>query len=761
MRVPLGKREAFAFITRDPHEPADDRPLRAVIEKAAAPPAFNATGLALAKFVSEYYLCTLGEALSAAVLSSAVPRAVDELVRQTGVPAHGKYLSVPPRLVNLIWHDFPERFSLVALLRHPEARRCGDRRSLLAYVRALVQGGALARKRAFIEPRMHQYTVKMLYPADAEIRGHRATELTALVRERGSISRADALLAGYSRALIARAVKAGALREVDQAPARNVSTSAPSIVDLTPTADQAAALKEIRARLSDSRYAQILLQGVAGSGKTLVYIKAIEDVLARGGRAIVLVPEISLTPQTARRFQDAFGQRVAVLHSALSERERYDAWQASAHGDVDIIVGARSAIFAPLPDVRLVVVDEAHESAYKQESVPRYDAVTVARRRMQLENGVLLLGSATPSVESYAAANDGRLAHLMLRTRPSAQPLPAVRIVDMAAEFESGNRTVFSSALIGALDERLQRGEKSVLLINRRGSARFLLCRTCGYVPKCTRCSVAFTVHRSEGLLRCHYCDAQEPLFDVCPSCGASSTRELGIGTQRVVSEVGRLFRAARIIRMDSDTTTHIGDHARLLDEFERGGDVLVGTQMVAKGLDFPQVTLAAVVVAEFGLFGSDFRGAEQTFALVAQLCGRSGRAQPGEAIVQTYVPEHPAIRLAAAHDYDSFARGELEERRLSQWPPYVRLIYLGVIGRDRENVVEQATKYASVLRGSSSAEVLGPAPFPIARLNEEWRYRIALKTHDAPALRRFLRDTLLPQARRERNTRLAIDVDP
>ena len=601
----------------------------------------------------------------------------------------------------------------------------------------------------------------MLYPGDAKIRGRRAVELIDFVRERAAVSRADALLAGYSRALIARAIRAGALREADHAPARDPQPAHLPLADVTLSDEQTAALSEVRARLSERKFTPILLHGIAGSGKTLVYIKAIEDVIASGGRAIVLVPEISLTPQTSKRFQDAFGQRVAVLHSALSERERYDAWQASARGDVDIIVGARSAVFAPLPDARLIVVDEAHEGAYKQESVPRYDAVTVARKRMQLENGVLILGSATPSVESYAAAEEGRLTELTLRTRPSAQSLPAVRVVDMATEFESGNRKIFSSELIAALDERLQRGEKSVLLINRRGSGRFLLCRKCGFVPQCTRCSVALTVHRSEGLLRCHYCDAQASLFEICPACGAETTRELGIGTQRVVAEVKKLFAGAHVVRMDSDTTTHVGDHARLLEEFERHGDVLVGTQMVAKGLDFPQVTLAAIIIAELGLYASDFRGAERTFAIITQLCGRSGRAQPGEAIVQTYVPEHPAIRLAAAYDYEGFAHGELAERKAAAWPPYVRLIYLGVIGRNRKDVVERAQRYATLLQANSNAEILGPAPFPVARLNEEWRYRIAIKTHEAPSMRGLLRDVLLPEARRDRTTRLAIDVDP
>ncbi len=759
--MPLGKRQTFAFVISVPHERLDERPLRPIIEKTAVPPAFDRTGLALAKFISEYYVCTLGEALCAVVLSSAIPRNVDELERERTAPTQERYASIPPRLIKLIWSELPDRFTLGALLRHPEARRCGDRRSLLRYVQVLEGGGALTRRRTFLDPRMHAYTEAWLHASDRVVRGPRAAKLVQFVADQGGVWRADALLAGYSRALIARAVKAGALRQVERAPKNNIFQRDAAIDAFTLTSEQADAVAEIQARAQERRFSQILLHGVAGSGKTLIYIRAIEKVIAAGGRAIVLVPEISLTPQTARRFRDAFGGRVAVFHSALSERERYDAWQAAARGDIDVVVGARSAVFAPLGNVRILIVDEAHESAYKQENVPRYDAVTVARKRMQLENGVLVLGSATPSVESYAAAQAGRLTYLRLHGRPSAQPLPTVRIVDMAAEAEGGSRTVLSSPLIEALGARLDRREKCVLLINRRGTARFLLCRNCGFVPSCKRCAVALTVHRSESLLRCHYCDAQEMLFERCPQCAAATTRDFGIGTEKVASEVQRLFSGARVVRMDSDTTTHVGDHARLLDEFDGDADVLVGTQMVAKGLDFPQVTLAAVVLAELGLYGSDFRGAEQTFALLAQLCGRSGRAQPGEAIIQTYVPEHPAIRLAAQHDYDTFAKRELEERRAAQWPPYVRLIYVGVIGKNREAVVERADTYASLLRADGNAEILGPAPFPIARLNDEWRYRIALKTHQAPALRRYLRDAILPRAHRDRTTRTTIDVDP
>jgi primosomal protein N' (replication factor Y) len=350
---------------------------------------------------------------------------------------------------------------------------------------------------------------------------------------------------------------------------------------------------------------------------------------------------------------------------------------------------------------------------------------------------------------------------LPLPTRATALPLPEVHVVDLRAEFEAGNRAIFSSALVQALGERLERKEKSILFVNRRGSAGSLLCRACGAAIHCPRCSIALSVHRNERLLRCHYCDFQMPIPSRCPSCGAEGLADLGIGTERVAREVSRLFPRARVLRMDSDTTTRVGDHARILAAFETEGEVLVGTQMVAKGLDYPTVTLAAVVAADLGLNVADFRAAERSFALIAQVCGRSGRARRGEAFVQTYAPEHPAIRFAAAHDYEGFATAELAERAQLDFPPASRLVYLGVIGRDRARVQSSAERYARVLRESGLAEVLGPAPYPIARVNEEWRYRIALKARRVKPLRAFIREQLLPLARADAKTRLAINVDP
>jgi len=761
VRVPLGNREVVAFVVSGAHDAPPDRKRKAVLERLDAPRAFDEVGLQLARFVAEYYLCTLGEALSAVVLAGAVPRTIDSFVRAVAVPNPQRYPSVPPRLVRLIWDELDDGFALEALLRHRDARRAGDRGSLLRYLQTLVRSGELRRERRLVEPKTSIYRVRALYPGAAEIRGSKARALAALVREQPGLPRADALLAGFSNAVIARTVSAGAIEEREVEPARSRVYAQLADAAFAPTAEQAAALERLAAALDARSFRELLLFGVTGSGKTFVYVEAIKRVVREGGRAIVLVPEISLTPQTARRFEESFGERVAVLHSALSERERFDAWQACARGEIGVVVGARSAVFAPLRDVRLVVIDEAHETSYKQESVPRYHAVTVARERMRAAGGVLVLGSATPPLESYEAALRGKVELVTLRERATAQPLPRVEIVDLAKEFESGNRRIFSTALTDAIGDRLERGEKTVLFVNRRGSGGFVLCRSCGFVPQCPRCDVSLTAHRGEGLLRCHYCDFQQPLPRLCPQCGLETIREFGVGTERVAEEVARLFPQALAIRMDSDTTTRIGDHARLLNEFAERGDVLVGTQMVAKGLDFPTVTLVGVVAADVGLHIPDFRAAERTFDLIAQVCGRSGRASAGEAIVQTYAPEHPAIVFAAAHDYDGFARQELAQRRELRYPPFSRLVYLGVIGRSRTTAHDAAARYAEILRRADAGEVLGPAPYPIPRVNNEWRFRIAVKSRTPKPLRAAIRTKITALARADRTTRLAVNVDP
>ena len=760
VRVPLGPRELYGFVISSPRMRASAAKVRPIVARIDVARAFDADGLALARWIADRYCCSLGEALGPMTFAAAIPRVVDRFVVMVPPTADG-FPMLPPRLVRLIAGDFASGFTLETLLRHPEARRAGDRRTLLGALAALQRGGAIARERTFVTSRIGVAREKMLAATGAPVAGPRVRALVALVTDRGALRRRDALLAGFAHPIVARAIKLGALVETSEVATVARSSGPHETQDFTATDEQARAIDAIVARVASRTFAEVLVQGITGSGKTFVYLRAIAETIARGGRAIVLVPEISLTPQTARRFEGAFGDRVAVLHSGLSERERFESWHAASRGEIDVVVGARSAVFAPLSDVRLIVVDEAHERSYKQDSVPRYDAVAVARERVRLAAGTLVLGSATPPLEAYAAARAGTIAHLRLERRATASALPTVHVVDLAAEFERGNRRIFSTALVAALGARLDAGEKSVLFVNRRGSSSFMLCRACGEVPTCVRCSSSLTVHRTEGLLRCHLCDAQRAIPAACPSCGSGPIREFGVGTQKVVETTLALFPGAKIVRMDSDTTTRVGDHARLLDEFGASGDVLVGTQMVAKGLDFPTVTLVGVVAADIGLHAPDFRAAERTFDLLVQVAGRSGRTRPGEAIVQTYSPSHPAIVAAARHDYDGFATDELAARAELGYPPFAELIYVGIIGRNEPATIAAAMRYGELIRGLGDAEVLGPAPYPIVVVNDEWRYRLAIKGPSLRHVRRYLRETLPKLAASDRGVRIAINVDP
>jgi primosomal protein N' (replication factor Y) len=756
-RIPLGSREAYGYVLEVGDAAADGlRPIAAI---ASERPAFDRDGLELARWIAQRYACSLREGIACVAFAAAVPRVIE---RFELISPHAPSLpSVPPRLTHLIWEDFPDGFALEALVRHPEARRAGDRAALLAALGALTRAGALVRRRSFAGSRLRASTETWLEAGDIPIAGKRAAALYEQLLRDGPMRRSDALLAGYRPAIVTRAIAAGAVRALERPARYRGSHASEPEHRFTATPEQRVAIDAISAGLKRGAYGEFLLEGVTGSGKTFVYIEAIRRTIAAGGRAIVLVPEISLTPQTARRFESVFADRVAVLHSALSERERLDAWNAARDGGIDVVVGARSAVFAPLPAVRLLVVDEAHERSYKQENAPRFHAVSIARRRMQLAGGVLLLGSATPSLESYAAALEGQIVHLRLPLRATAAPMPAVTVVDMTAEFGRGNRRIFSTALTEAIGERLARGEKTVLFVNRRGSAGFMLCRSCGFVPECARCNVSFVVHRSEGLLRCHLCDAQRSIPPRCESCGSTAFKEFGAGTQRVAEEVTRLFPQARLVRMDGDTTTRIGSHARLLEEFAASGDILIGTQMVAKGLHFADVTLVGAVAADIGLHVPDFRAAERTFDVLSQVIGRSGRTRAGEAIVQTYSPHHPAIAYAAAHDFDAFARLELATRRSLRYPPYGELAYLGAIGRARAAVERAAVECANRLRENEALEVLGPAPYPTPRVNDEWRYRVVVKSADGPALQSALGGLAQSLAGTFDGVRLVLDLEP
>lgn len=543
------------------------------------------------------------------------------------------------------------------------------------------------------------------------------------------------------------------------------------------TEGQAAALAAINAAREAGRGDVVLVDGVTGSGKTEVYLQAIEATLAAGRTAIVLVPEISLTPQTVGRFRGRFGDMVAVMHSRMSQGERFDQWDFIRSGAARVVVGARSALFTPLRNLGLIVIDEEHEGSYKQDSAPRYVSRDVAAWMVRRCGGALVLGSATPSIESlYACAKDPEhWHHVLLPERANGRPLPAVEVIDMASEFRGGSRSMFARKLVTALRNELARGRKAVLLLNQRGFAKFLLCRDCGFVPECPSCSTSLTYHERGSFLACHHCGYRAAVPPVCPECGSPYLKKFGAGTQRVEAELRALLDGmpdvgpnVPIIRMDADTTTGKGAHQRLLEEFAAAdAAVLLGTQMIAKGLDFDDVTLVGVVNADTQLHLPDYRAGERTFSLIEQVAGRAGRAElAGRVLVQTYEADSLAIRAAAAYDRSLFLRDELPKRKVLGYPPYVRMANVLVWGADEEKVRLSAQELQERLRervhdhGGEGWYVLPASPCVLAKLRNTYRWHVVVK---AP-LSADLPSVIAPVFRERKadaRVNVAVDVDP
>ena len=531
--------------------------------------------------------------------------------------------------------------------------------------------------------------------------------------------------------------------------------------------DQRAALDAILAALNSRQHRTILIHGVTGSGKTEVYIQAIQEVIHFGRQAIVLVPEISLTPQTVERFRSRFG-RVAILHSHLSDAERHRQWQQIAEGHVPVVVGARSAIFAPTPQLGLIVLDEEHETSFKQESVPRYHARDVAVARAAAEAIPLVLGSATPSLESWHRAHSGEYQLVEMPSRVFGRPLPTVGTIDLRNEtYQRQSRGAIGRQLHMAIAAALEEGGQVILLLNRRGFSTHIQCPACGHVVRCPGCDIALTHHRTEEIALCHYCDYQVPAPTACPHCQFTGIRYGGRGTQRLEAEVRARFPGVPCLRMDTDAMQAPGSHERAFAAFRSGKvRILLGTQMIAKGLDFPDVTLVGVINADTALHLPDFRAAERTFHLVTQVAGRTGRGpKGGRVLVQTSNPDHPAIQAATRHDYAAFAAGELPVRRMFRYPPFTAMIRLVIRGPAVRAAAEFAAHVAEQLRAALSdqqtdARVLGPAPAPFARLRGKHRFQIQVQGPDGDALRSAVRRATA-DLRPPEEVQWIVDVDP
>lgn len=576
-------------------------------------------------------------------------------------------------------------------------------------------------------------------------------------------------LLNTSSSAIKGLVNKGMLREeeveVYRDPYENRVFERTQALPLTP--EQKIAITPVLQTIEEDLHKVFLLYGVTGSGKTEVYLQSIQRVLEKGKEAIVLVPEIALTPQMVKRFKGRFGDEVAVMHSGLSTGEKYDEWRKIQRKEVKVVVGARSAIFAPFENLGIIIIDEEHETSYKQEENPRYHARDVAIQRAKKYGCPVVLGSATPALESFARAKKGVYELLTLPSRMNSGPMPHVEVVDMREELREGNRSMFSRVLMEKLKDRLEKQEQTVLFLNKRGHSSFVMCRDCGYVVNCPDCDISLTYHRFSERMKCHYCGYESLVPTQCPECQSEYIRYFGTGTQKIEEELGKVLPEARVIRMDVDTTSKKGAHEKLLTDFGEGkADILLGTQMIAKGLDFPKITLVGVLSADTMLHIPDFRSSEKTFQLLTQVSGRAGRHElTGEVIVQTYTPEHYSIQFAAQQDYDLYYEREMQIRKLHHYPPFYYISLITVSHENLMKVVSVTEKITGYIRNSLSPEaiVLGPVASPIPRIKNRYRYQCLIKYKREPQLGRAIK-TVLDQYQHESATTgltISTDVNP
>ena len=576
-------------------------------------------------------------------------------------------------------------------------------------------------------------------------------ELLALLCSVGRVSAQEALyFTGASRQSLKALVNAGLVQTDFEEIFRRPEIWTDDIQALPVlNCAQSAVYEGLNELLSESSAEAALLCGVTGSGKTSVYIHLIDDVLKAGKSAILLVPEISLTPQMIRTFSGYFGNQVAVLHSSLSLGERYDEWKRAKNGDARLVIGTRSAVFAPFENLGLIIIDEEQEESYKSENSPRYHARDIAKYRCAKTDSLLLLGSATPDIESRYAAETGKYKYFELNERYNEMQLPAVRIVDMKSELRRGNGGNISVRLQNELEENLVRGEQSILFINRRGANKLISCGECGHIYKCPNCSVSLTYHSSNRRLMCHYCGYSRKPDPFCPDCGGLLTF-IGAGTQLIEEELKQLFPNAGVIRMDTDTVKAAGSHEALLEKFrEEKFPIMVGTQMVTKGLNFENVTLIGVLSADQSLYCGDYRSGERTFSLITQVVGRSGRGKkPGRAVIQTFTPQNEIIRLAAAQDYDGFYRSEIQLRRLQHTPPFADIISITASGAEESAVLKCCSDIRRILaasvRSRPDVSILGPAPLAVVKVNNRYRYRVNLSCRADKEIRELVSAVLI-----------------
>ncbi len=732
--------------------------MKEVLSLLDASPVLDQSGIRLALWMRERYFCTMYDAVRTILPAGLWFRTQVVYTPCPGVDRAEAYLRT---------EQLPGAWTVLDLLYANGGKgeeellraNCGARSG--AVLKELCAQGILRREAEAMRQVKDgkQKIVSLAVPAEdamAAVEGKQRSaplryELVKLLCAVGSASQAElCYFTGASPATVRSLKKAGLVEVCEEEKLRIESGRAvPPGAEIVLNDEQQAAYEQIAALTRGEKAATVLLHGVTGSGKTLVYIRLAMDVIDRGRTVIVLVPEIALTPQMMDRFSAYFGDRVVMLHSGLRMTELYDQWKRIRRGEVKLVLGTRSAIFAPLTDIGLVILDEEQETSYRSETPPRYHASEVARYLCAENNAVLVLGSATPSVTASYAAREGLYQFARLRQRYNRRALPQVLFADMREEVRAGNTGSVSSLLRRELEKNMEKGEQSILLLNRRGSSRMLLCGECGYVPQCPHCSVPLTYHSANGRLMCHYCGHSRVAEEDCPACGGRM-KHIGAGTQKAEEELHTLFPGMEILRMDADTVSARGGHERILREFaDKRVPVLLGTQMVAKGLDFENVTLVGVLSADLSLYVDHYCAAERTFSLLTQVIGRAGRGgKGGRAVIQTFTPDNDVLRCAARQDYEQFYQGEIRMRRLHEYPPFFDLFTIVVSGAEEARVLRASAALREAMRsaldGNSAYEnqrmtVLGPAPAPVAKVNNRYRYHICLVAKNNRTVRGFI----------------------
>ncbi|MFQ5824012.1 MAG: primosomal protein N' [bacterium] len=787
--APLGARRLTGFIIEF-KEDSNLKELKDLYDILDSEPLVSNEIIQLAKWISEYYICSLGEALKSSIPSTflmASKKYVAPLVDQVEEIA-GKIAASAPRQAQILRYlaksgkisiDFLKKKigakSLVSSINQLEMNGWVHVEQVLAKSKAKPKFQKFVRliSEVFNKDEINQKKILLdsLAPKQAQC-------LIYLQEKNREVSQAEIMRhTGVSSSSLKSLAKNNLVEIFEKEILRDYyhSNSYVSPKPVILNAEQQQALNPVLNVIQKEFFETFLLYGVTGSGKTQIYIEAIYKVLEKGKDAIVLVPEISLTPQTVQRFRAHFKEKVAVLHSAMSEGERFDSWRRLKEGTAKVAVGPRSALFAPLQNIGLIVVDEEHEATYKQsDSAPRYHARDVAVIRAKFSNAVVILGSATPSAESYFNAQIGKYRLLELSRRVDDVPLPEVSLLDLLKEKRmSGKKTepIFSRILSQKIEEKLKKKEQIILLLNRRGFSSFIKCKECGHIENCENCNITLTYHLHGHRLRCHYCGFYKQAPKVCPKCLGSDILFRGLGTQKVEEAIKKQFPEVRVVRMDLDTTSRKWAHDRILQDFEQGKyDILLGTQMVAKGLDFHRVTLVGVINADVGLLIPDFRSSERTFQLLTQVAGRAGRKDlPGEVIIQTYSPKSTCLLCAQKHDFKRFFHTEISERRELHYPPFGRINSILFRGKDEKKVMKAAQNYANVIKSLQGPfNLLGPAPSPIVKIQNQYRWQIILKGDkkrdpSGKSMRQAIREAevLYKNVYKGRGVKIAIDVDP